>query len=205
MIRASLGMGAVVLGGVIVACSASDSGNNDTQSTSAAVAGNPDTHCGGNYVKVDQAACTAAPSDDDAGTGDDTDGGASGGDDNDYGDTLFGSDGYDDDCKYHVSWTSSPVTENAGVTFRVTIAYATDNTPVTGIATTTYIESYLDENHPAGTKNTTTVESPPGVYGIGPVTFPSAGHWTVRFHIAGGCTDSDNSPHGHAAFYVNVP
>ena len=30
----------------------------------------------------------------------------------DYGDTMFNAEGDDDDCKYHVKWTSTPVREN---------------------------------------------------------------------------------------------
>jgi len=46
----------------------------------------------------------------------------------------------------------------------------------------------------------------PGVYSVGPVRFDQAGRWTVRFHFFETCLDArEDSPHGHAAFYVDVP
>ena len=146
-------------------------------------------HCGTKVVKVDPAACNAAV---DAGV--DTD---------DFGDTMSGSSGNDDDCKYHLSWTSSPVSENTNITFVVTVTNLIDGTPVTGA--TPYIEAFLDERTPAPNSNSATTESPPGVYAIGPILFNAPGHWTVRFHIAPNCHDTDDSPHGHGAFFVGVP
>ena len=64
-----------------------------------------------------------------------------------YGDTMYGRvgigvdggavagaiEGDDDDCKYHVSWTSTPICEGSGgVEFTVTAIKQTDGTPVTG-------------------------------------------------------------------------
>ena len=34
---------------------------------------------------------------------------------------MFNAEGDDDDCKYHIIWTSTPVRENASVTFTVTL------------------------------------------------------------------------------------
>jgi len=48
-------------------------------------------------------------------------------------------------------------------------------------------------------------EIAPGVYKVGPIRFDAAGKWTVRFHLYEECNDSrEDSPHGHAAFYVSV-
>ncbi len=49
-------------------------------------------------------------------------------------------------------------------------------------------------------------EIAPGIYKVGPLAFPQAGIWQVRFHLFEECSDSqDDSPHGHAAFFVQVP
>ena len=50
-----------------------------------------------------------------------------------------------------------------------------------------------------------TTETSPGNYTIGPVKFDAAGNWNVRFHFHDECTDSEESPHGHVAFFVKVP
>jgi hypothetical protein len=45
-----------------------------------------------------------------------------------------------------------------------------------------------------------------GVYEVGPITFDQSGTWVVRFHIFEDCSDAPaDSPHGHAAFYLDVP
>ena len=128
------------------------------------------------------------------------------GEDEDYGDTLYNSEGDGDDCKYHFQWTATPIAQGSAVTFTLTATYLTDGTPATGAADSTSAEVYLDDKHPAPPTDQKTTETAPGVYTIGPVTFDAAGQWTVRFHIFETCTDVDEkSPHGHAAFYVNVP
>ena len=123
----------------------------------------------------------------------------------DYGDTMYGNDGDDDDCKYHVHWTSTPVYENTHVTFTVTATKLADNdAPLTGANTS--IEAFLTEIHPAPPLKQTPTEAPPGTYAVSPVQFDAAGRWTVRFHFYETCDDAlPDSPHGHAAFYVDVP
>ena len=44
-----------------------------------------------------------------------------------------------------------------------------------------------------------------GTYRVGPVLFDKKGKWDVRFHLNECCNDGPTSPHGHAAFWVNVP
>ena len=52
----------------------------------------------------------------------------------------------------------------------------------------------------------TTVEQGNGVYKVGPIQFSKSGKWIVRFHFNECCSDDPmDSPHGHAAFWVNVP
>jgi hypothetical protein len=180
-------------------------------STAAAITGPADMHCtvGGVAVKMEIGACLmggsgtptvdAANADSDGGA----DGGASGGT-SDFGATLDNAEGDDDDCKYHVSWTSTEVKENAGVTFEVTVTRLADGMPATGADV--QIEAFLDTTHPTPTIVIPTNELGGGKYRVGPLVFDKPGNWTVRFHLYEMCSDQNqDSPHGHAAFYVQVP
>jgi hypothetical protein len=117
--------------------------------------------------------------------------------------TLFNSEGDDDDCKYHVSWQSTTVAKDTDVTLAVVATYRSDSKPVAAAAPDA--EIFLDANTPAPESGAKTVETSPGHYTIGPVRFSRSGRWTVRFHFSGTCADSEASPHGHVAFFVNVP
>jgi hypothetical protein len=129
-----------------------------------------------------------------------------------YGSTMYGTEGDDDDCKYHVSYTVSPICENKGTYFVVTANYlAGSGAVLTGAST--FAELCLNDTHPAPTIDSRppsgsqqVVEGPPGTYTVGPVQFDAPGDWTVRFHFNEFCCDvADDSPHGHAAFHVTVP
>jgi hypothetical protein len=121
----------------------------------------------------------------------------------DYGETMYNAEGNDDDCKYHVVWTSTPVRENTGVTFTVTLTKLADMTPATGAGVRA--EVYLNDTHPAAPPKQAT-EAAGGKYTLGPVKFDVPGDWTVRFHFFEDCDDApEDSPHGHAAFFVRVP
>jgi hypothetical protein len=122
-----------------------------------------------------------------------------------YGDPMYGNDGDDDDCKYHVHWTSTPIYENTHVTFTVSATKLADNdAPLSGANTS--IEAFLTAIHPAPPLKQAVAESPLGTYAVSPVQFDAPGRWTVRFHFFENCDDSlPDSPHGHAAFYVDVP
>jgi hypothetical protein len=164
--------------------------------------GPADTHCtapdGGKIVVVpSQAACHP-----DAGTqgSGDSDGGT---DQSDYGPTHYSTEADDDDCKYHVSYTSTPIYENYDVKFTVTATYLDDGKPLTGAYP--FAEVFLNDKHPAPPTNQNYREVEPGVYHVGPVRFDAPGKWTVRFHFFEACVDlEDDSPHGHAAFYIQV-
>ncbi len=134
----------------------------------------------------------------DAGTGDDST-------TSDYGATMNGSTGNDDDCKYLVSWQSTAVSENAPVYFQVTVDQTDPSgQPVTGAPPR--LEVYLDDTHPAPNTTVKNDETTPGTYVVGPILFDAPGDWTVRFHVHEECADIlDDSPHGHAAFFVQVP
>ena len=136
---------------------------------------------------------------DDGGAAPDDDGGAS----SDYGDTLSNATGYDDDCKYQLSWTSTPVAVDKDVTFTVTATRLSDGKPAhcAGISA----EAFLD-NTPAVPTRTSSEMGSSGKYAVGPLRFTQSGQWTVRFHLYEECSDwNEDSPHGHGAFLVNVP
>ena len=128
-----------------------------------------------------------------------------------YGATMYGSEADDDDCKYHVSYTSTPTCQKDGIYLTVQATHLTDQSPLSGACT--FAELCLSDTHPAPnsdsrppTGSQTVVEGPPGTYTIGPVTFDAPGDWTVRFHFNEICCDTlPTSPHGHAAFHVIVP
>lgn len=128
-----------------------------------------------------------------------------------YGGTQFGTEGDDDDCKYHLSYTASPICQNNGTYFVVEATYLATNAPATNASASA--ELCLSDTHPAPAVDgrppsgkQQVVEGPPGTYTIGPVQFDAPGDWTVRFHFSEFCCDvADDSPHGHAAFHVTVP
>ena len=60
---------------------------------------------------------------------------------------MYGSAGNDDDCKYHVTWTATPIYENYDVYFTVVATFLTDNTPVMGA--NIYAEVFLNDTHAA--------------------------------------------------------
>jgi hypothetical protein len=181
-----------------------------------ATPGPADDHCASSAAQpTDAAACfidDAGASDPDAG-----DAGASS-EPCAYGDTQFGQEGDDDDCKYHVAWTSTPICEGAGgVIFTVTATNLTDGTAATGIphgiVTEPFIPSIADAacddrtTHPGPSTGGLLVETPSGsgIY-VGSVVFDAPGDWTLRFHLHEECFDVlPDSPHGHIAFHIAVP
>ncbi len=121
-----------------------------------------------------------------------------------FGQTMFNAEGDDDDCKYHVAWTSTPVSTGAEVTFTLSVTLMTDGKPLQGAPIRA--EAFLSDTHLAPSAHQTATEGSPGVYQVGPVRFDASGRWTVRFHFFEDCADSpETSPHAHAAFFVEVP
>jgi hypothetical protein len=116
---------------------------------------------------------------------------------------MYGSEGDDDDCKYHVRWSSTQLCQGGDVYFTVTLTNKSDGKPVTGA--TPSPDLAIGDVHPGIIEHAKSVEESPGTYKVGPVGFDQSGHWTVRFHFFGDCSDAQESPHGHAAFYVDVP
>ncbi|MEO7111476.1 MAG: hypothetical protein ABI183_13640 [Polyangiaceae bacterium] len=219
----TLGLGVVLSAS---ACSSSSSGTTTPTTLTcanpgAATPGNADTHCkGATPQSVDPASCGVndaglsggGTEPDDAG---DDDAGAE--EDCEYGTTMFGNAGDDDDCKYHVVWSATPICEGVpGVTFTATITNLTDNSPVTGVPDGLIMEVFQPTDSNASCDDMSThpspeadnlIESPAGSGTYkGRVVFDASGQWTVRFHIHEECADVlDDSPHGHAAFRVTVP
>ncbi len=183
---------AAVLLGVVAAIVWACSSGDERGPAGGPVSGSLDTHCtlpdGGMQVQpTDPAACQFPG----AGTAD-------------YGETMYNAEADDDDCKYHLKFTASPVYANTDVSFTVTATRKADAAPATGANVDA--EVFLDDTHPAPNSNQQVTESPPGTYKVGPVRFDKAGRWTARFHLFEQCLDTvAESPHGHAAFYVDVP
>ena len=136
--------------------------------------------------------------------------------DADYGDTLFNASGKDDDCKYQVSWTSTPIRKGQNVTLTVTTSNSMTGKPLeripsqrVGATALSRVEPYIpcDPTHlpPSADLSAPITETKPGVFEVGPVVFDKSGRWAVRFHFYEECLDSETSPHGHAAFFVDVP
>jgi hypothetical protein len=133
-----------------------------------------------------------------------------------YGETLYNKSGVDDDCKYDVSWTSTPVRKGESVTFTVTATSKSSGEPLekiaaqaTGAVALSRVEPYVpcDPTHvpPRADLTAQIKETAPGVFSVGPIVFDESGRWVVRFHFYEECVDSETSPHGHAAFFVDVP
>ncbi|MES1173409.1 MAG: hypothetical protein ABUL62_03695 [Myxococcales bacterium] len=211
-----------------VGCSSSDDATPApaTGPVGGPVSGPENDRCVGEPVGVsDPAACLVPGGDEDAAGGapgeDEGAGGAPSTDcnlthDDEYGDTLYNSAGDDDDCKYLVSWTSTPIRKGESVTFTVTATSKASGEPLERIpdqkadeVALSRVEPYLpcDPTHfpPAIDAKAAIKEASPGVFTVGPLVFDESGRWVVRFHFYEECVDSETSPHGHAAFFVDVP
>ena len=163
------------------ACSSGPSGS--------AVAGPADTHCGTNAQAVNLAACASGGAD--AGV-------------IDYGETRYNAEADDDDCKYHVKFSNSEIHENNDVSFNTVVTKKAGGGAAT--ATPVDLEVFLNDTHPGPNTNQHSTETSAGTYNVGPVRFDAPGRWTVRFHLHEDCSDAaPDSPHGHVAFFIDVP
>jgi hypothetical protein len=182
-----------------------------------AMTGPIDNHCmldaGGTATTVDPSACTPPDANVDGGSG------------CPYGATNFNLEANDDDCKYHVKWSSTPICEgdgsaaSPGVRFAVTATYLVGGAALTGANTMAevFVTTPGDQDSAMYCDNATTHPGPqpglvplaedtthPGTYS-GLIQFDQPGAWTVRFHFHEECYDVPSSPHGHAAFHITVP
>jgi hypothetical protein len=184
----------VVIGPLDGHCTASDGGL-ITQSVGVCEVLDP------TLVPANAATCNVAFDKDAAAAGSDVDGGVA---ISVYGATMYNSAGDDDDCKYYISWTANPIKENADTYFTVTALRLADMTPATcaGIRP----DVFLSISHGVPAPKNPSTEIAPGIYQVGPIKFDAPGIWSVRFHLFEECDDGPaDSPHGHAAFYVQVP
>jgi hypothetical protein len=178
-------MRAVAFAWLALACS---TGSPSVAPAGGSVIGPADTHCS-TSVAVKTASCS--------GTGD-------AGAPISYGAPMYGTSGADDDCKYDVTWSSTPIRLAEDATFTVTLNARATGAPVPGAQAR--IEAFLSDVHPAPATLPTVTETSSGVYRIAPIRFDRSGRWTVRFHFFDACLDAlPDSPHGHAAFFVDVP
>jgi hypothetical protein len=120
---------------------------------------------------------------------------------------LTGREADDDDCKYHVRFENTCVAVNEPVTFTLTLTRKFDGMPGSGtIPSNPEIFLADDLTHISPSNDITASEGPAGTYEIGPVLFDRSGRWVVRFHYFETCSDlPEDSPHGHVAFYIDVP
>ena len=188
-------------------------GTTGSDTTPGVVIGPPDHHCvsadGGLTVQTIGVCNVADPSLEPSNTAScsvsfNDSSGADGGASTDSGDTMYGAAGDDDDCKYYISWTATPIQENTDTFFFVTATRLADMKPATCAGIRPDVS--LNINTGAVPPPNPSTEIAPGVYKVGPIKFVAPGKWTVRFHLFEECSDStDDSPHGHAAFFVQVP
>jgi hypothetical protein len=143
----------------------------------------------GNNAPVDSPEAGACPGDDASG----------------YEPTMYGQSGTDDDCKYDVSWTSTTICRGQPAYFNVKVTKRLDGSPLEGADPRPDV--VLTCNHPISSHPADpSPETAPGTYVVGPIVFDQPGRWVFRFHFNETCDDLvPDSPHGHAAFFVDVP
>jgi hypothetical protein len=151
---------------------------------------------------MDDAASAAGGGDDGGGT---ADSGACPGDmASGYGPTMYGQSGSDDDCKYDLSWTSTPTCLNQPVYFTVKATRRGDGSTLEGANPRPDVVlgcTHPIASHPADPSP----ETAPGTYLVGPIVFDQPGRWVFRLHFYETCIDLvPDSPHGHVAFFIDV-
>jgi hypothetical protein len=159
--------------------------------------GPADLHCEGDSGRIVQATGKCVTGAVDAGSG-------GGGAEETLPGPWGGTSAADDDCKYDVNYTVTPICENQDVTFTITLKSRVDQTLVKGAEPDLEV---LDPNGiPAAEGNQHFTEKSDGVYEVTGIRFNKKGKWTVRFHFFETCSDTpEDSPHGHAAFFIDVP
>lgn len=194
-----------------VACSddATDGGGGECIGGEGAVVGAADDHCvadDGSEISQVIGMCVtggeAAEEGEEAGEGEEHEH-----DEDEEHAVLFGREADDDDCKYHVSFENTCVALNEPVTFTLSLTRKFDGMPGAGTMPA-YPEVFLadDTGHISPSNDITAQEGPAGTYEIGPIVFDRSGRWVIRFHYFENCSDlPEDSPHGHVAFYIDVP
>ncbi len=112
----------------------------------------------------------------------------------------------DDDCKYDVSFTSTCIALNRPVTFAVKLDARSGGAARGAVPDSPEVFLADNRSHISPSNSIKAPEGPAGTYEIGPIVFDRSGRWVVRFHFFEWCNDiPEDSPHGHVAFYVDVP
>ena len=134
-----------------------------------------------------------------------------------YGDPLYNDSGDDDECKYHMSWTSTPIQKNQPFTVMVKATNLQTGAPLAnlpdqepGTVALSRIEPFVpcDPVHlpPTSTlEGQHVTETGPGEFSVGPLVFDESARWEMRFHFYGDCFNNSATPHAHIAFFVDVP
>jgi len=137
--------------------------------------------------------------------------------DSGYGDPLYNDSGDDDECKYHMSWTSTPIQKNQPFTVMVKATNLQTGAPLAnlpdqepGTVALSRIEPFVpcDPVHlpPTSTlEGQHVTETGPGEFSVGPLVFDESARWEMRFHFYGDCFNNSATPHAHIAFFVDVP
>jgi hypothetical protein len=184
------------------ACSDDDSDGGECIGEGA-VAGEPDDHCiAEDGSEIEQAIGMCATGGEEAEEGEEHEH-----EEEEEHAILTGREADDDDCKYHVRFENTCVAVNQPVTFTLSLTRKFDGMPGAGTVPA-YPEVFLadDLSHVTPSNNITAREGPAGTYAIGPILFDVPGRWVIRFHYFENCSDlPPDSPHGHAAFYIDVP
>jgi hypothetical protein len=175
--------------------SSADSGGGTCDSPGGPATSPKDDHCkaeDGGAIVQEVGKCVTESDEADAGAEEETPG------------PWGGTSAADDDCKYDIKYTVTPICENEDTTFTVSVKLRIDGEPVTGAAPD--LEVLDAQGIPAAEGSQTATEKSDGVYEIKGIRFTKSGKWTVRFHVFETCSDApEDSPHGHAAFFVDVP
>jgi hypothetical protein len=127
-------------------------------------------------------------------------------DDEEYA-VRYGSESADDDCKYDTSFSTTCLEVGKNVTISLTLRQRATGNPGNG-GHPDSPEIFLADkpSHISPSNSIKATEGPLGTYQIGPVVFDQPGRWVIRFHYFESCSDiPPDSPHGHVAFYVDVP
>ena len=107
----------------------------------------------------------------------------------DYGPTLYNSEADDDDCKYHVKFTATPIRREPERDLHRTATTLADG--AAGDRRQRRRRG-VPERHPprAELAARRPTRSRGGMYDVGPIKFDAAGRWTVRFHLHEDCQDA---------------
>jgi len=169
------------------------------------VSGPADTHCldaPGDPVIQEIGKCqTGAIDEGSAGAG-----GAGGEAQEEPYETRYSNSAADDDCKYDASFSSTCITVGKPVTFTLELDKRSGGMATGAVPDSPEIFLEANHSHISPSNAIKAPEGPAGTYEIGPVVFDRSGRWVVRFHFFEWCSDvPEDSPHGHVAFYIDVP